>query len=140
MASQRTAFSARVFGDDRRRVRQALRIHVLVPCRPDGLDGDDELRRRVRPRPYPRAAERQRHAADWRRVRQALRRYDGTVKADLIALWQSGPLAGEPKALLALIHMYDNGRLALEPCRPESYGVFSTATSCEQAGRYKEAE
>lgn len=61
---------------------------------------------------------RARHVANWRRARAALRRYEGSVRAGLMAKWHTCRWPGDPVHLLSILHMYDNGRLDL-PSRNE---------------------
>lgn len=48
------------------------------------------------------------------RGRVVLRRYDGRVRAALLAIWRASSAADSHTALLALVHRYDNGRLVLQ--------------------------
>lgn len=75
---------------------------------------DDEMMARARRWAEQEIRDRNRQAADWRRARQKLRSYPGPVKAAIKHKWQHCEWPANPKYLLSMMHMYDNGRLDIE--------------------------
>lgn len=76
---------------------------------------DEEMASRWRNWDRQQAKSRQRLAEKWREARRRLRSYPDDERKALLGYWQRCTWPGDPTYLLSMLHMYDTGRLDLNP-------------------------
>jgi hypothetical protein len=78
-------------------------------------DVETEMARRAHYWAKHMAADRQARAAKWREARSRLRVYPPEERKALSIYWQKCKWPADPSYLLTMLHMYDSGRLDLNP-------------------------
>lgn len=79
---------------------------------------DDEMADRRRIANEQRARDRCSRAGEWRRARSVLAQHAPDVRAQLLAFWSRCGWPADPPYFLTMLHMFERGRLDMNPVHP----------------------